>query len=82
MAYEDFSMKHYKQLIEEKQKWNNERKELRNELNKKDDEIMEKDNLLYSQNIRLANYDETSSKVQENGGRIVGLLNRFNNQTN
>ena len=82
MAYEDFSMKHYKQLIEEKQKWNNERKELRNELNKKDDEIMEKDNLLYSKNIRLANYDETASKVQENGGRIVGLLNRFNNQTN
>lgn len=82
MAYEDFSMKHYKQLMEEKQKWNDERKELRNELNQKDDEIMEKDNLLYSQNIRLANYDETASKVQENGGRIVGLLNRFNNQIN
>ena len=82
MAYEDFSMKHYKQLIEEKQKWNEERKELRNELNQKDDEIMEKDNLLYSQNIRLANYDETASKVQENGGRIVGLLNKLKNQTN
>lgn len=77
MAYEDFSMKHYKQLIEEKQKWNDERKQLRQELSEKDDEIMEKDNLIYSQNIRLKNYDEAASKAQESGGRIVGVFNKF-----
>lgn len=32
MAHEDFSMKHYEQLIKEKEKWNDERKQLRQQL--------------------------------------------------
>lgn len=38
---------------------------------------MEKDNLIYCQNIRLKNYDEAASKAQESGGRIVGVFNKF-----
>lgn len=76
MAHEDFSMKHYEQLVNQSKKNTEEIKRLRGQLNDKDNTIMEKDNLIYSQNTRLKNYDDTASKVQENGGRIVGLINK------
>lgn len=77
MAHEDFSMKHYEQLLKEKREWIEEKKHLINQINQKDDVAMEKDNLIYNQNMRLKNYDDTASKVQENGGRIVGLMNKI-----
>lgn len=77
MAYQDFSMKHYEQLIKEKEEANKQLKELREQLNNKDDELLEKDNLIYSQNVRLKNYDETASKAQKSGGSVVGLMNNL-----
>lgn len=77
MAYKDFSMKHYEQLIKEKNETIKQLKELREQLNSKDDIIEEKDNLIFSQNIRLKNYDEAASKAQQSGGTVVGLMNKL-----
>jgi cell division septum initiation protein DivIVA len=82
MAYKDFSMNHYEQLIKEKEEATKQVKELREQLNSKDDMILEKDNLIYSQNIRLKNYDEAASKAQQSGGSVVGLMNKLLHSNN
>lgn len=77
MAYEDFSIEHYKQLLDESKKDKEEIKNLRNQLNEKDELITSKDELTYKQNIRLANYDSIAKDVQRKGGSIVGSVNSF-----
>lgn len=77
MAYEDFSMDHYKQLLDESKKDKEEIKNLRNQLNEKDEIITSKDNLTYKQNLRLANYKAVAKDTQRKGGAIVGSLNKF-----
>lgn len=77
MAFEDFSMKHYEQLIKEKKETTKKLRELREQLNQKDEVIAEKDNFIFSQNIRLKNYDEAASKAQQSGGTVVGLMNKL-----
>lgn len=77
MAHKDFSMEHYKQLLDESKKDKEEIKNLRNQLNEKDELITAKDNLTYKQNMRLANYDSVAKEAQRKGGSIVGSFNNF-----
>lgn len=79
MAYEDFSMEHYKLLLDERKKDKEEIIKLRNQLNEKDEERIALDNLTYKQNIRLANYDSLVKETQRKGGSIVGSLNKYLN---
>lgn len=82
MAYEDFALRHNEQLKIENEKTRKENIELREQLNKKDKELIEKNNLIYDQEVRLKNYDKIADKAQKSGGSIVGLMNKFKKPQN